>query len=170
MSQYGMRAGAEVFEASRVLFEALVRELAGPDCAGATHAELEDVLTARSRELMRQLLQDHLDLRAQREQRLPEVSDAGQVTRPAVETGHARALTTVFGQVRVERLAYRRRGHVNLCPADAQLNPPAEKHSHGLREVAAVEAARGSFDDTADAIERVTGVRLGKRQVEQLAA
>jgi hypothetical protein len=33
-----------------------------------------------------------------------------------------------------------------------------------------VEASRGSFDDAADAIERATGVRLGKRQVEGLAA
>jgi hypothetical protein len=169
VSQYATRAGVEAFEASRVLFEALVGELAGPDCAGATHAELEDVLTARSREVFCQLMQDHLDLRAQREQRLPEVTDAGQVARGAVETGHTRALTTVFGQVTASRLAYRRRGHVNLYPADGQLNLPTEKHSHGLRRLVAVEAARGSFDDVTDAIERATGVRLGKRQAEELA-
>ena len=46
-------------------------------------------------------MQDHLELRAQREQRLPEVTDAGQVARGAVETGHTRALTTVFGDVKV---------------------------------------------------------------------
>jgi hypothetical protein len=50
------------------------------------------------------------------------------------------------------------------------LNLPVEKHSHGLRRLAALEAARGSYADTAAAIERVTGVRLGRRQVEQLAA
>src|SRR5262249_26511154 len=32
------------------------------------------------------------------------------------------------------------------------------------------EAARGSFDDAQAAIERATGVRVGKRQVEELAA
>ncbi len=87
----------------------------------------------------------------------------------AVETGHTRALTTVFGEVTVTRLAYRRRGHANLYPADAALNLPVEKHSHGLRRLAALEAARGSYDDTAEAIERATGVRLGKRQAEALA-
>jgi hypothetical protein len=66
-------------------------------------------------------------------------------------------------------LAYRRRGHANLYPTDGQLNLPVEKHSHGLRKWAAVEAARGSFDDLVEAIERATGVRLGKRQVEELA-
>ena len=35
--------------------------------------------------------------------------------------------------------------------------------------MAAVEAARGSFADAREAIERATGVRLGKRQVEELA-
>jgi hypothetical protein len=50
------------------------------------------------------------------------------------------------------------------------LNLPEEKHSHGLRRLAAVEAARGSFDEAAGAVERATGDRLGKRQVEELAA
>lgn len=50
------------------------------------------------------------------------------------------------------------------------MNLPVEKHSHGLRRLAALEAARGSFEQAAVAIERATGVRLGKRQVEALAA
>jgi hypothetical protein len=58
----------------------------------------------------------------------------------------------------------------NLYPADAVLNLPAVKHSAGLARLAAVEAARGSFDDAQAAIERTTGVRVGKRQVEELAA
>ena len=49
------------------------------------------------------------------------------------------------------------------------LNLPVGRHSAGLARLAAVEAARGSFDDARAAIERATGVRLGKRQVEDLA-
>jgi hypothetical protein len=162
-------AAVEAFTASWELFESVVGFLDGTQAAGLEHAELETRLQTRSRELFRQLMQDHLDLRAQREQRLPGVIDAEQVARGNVETGHTRALSTIFGEVTVTRLAYRRRGHANLCPADAALNLPVEKHSHGLRQLAAVEAARGSFDDTAEAIERATGVRLGKRQAEELA-
>jgi hypothetical protein len=84
--------------------------------------------------------------------------------------GHVRGLATRFGQVSVTRIAYRARGRANLHPADAALNLPVEKHSHGLRRLAAIEAARGSYADTASAIERATGVRLGRRQVEGLAA
>jgi hypothetical protein len=76
---------------------------------------------------------------------------------------------TVFGDVRVRRHAYRAPGSRNLCPADARLNLPAEKHSHGLRRLASIESARGSFDDACAATERATGQRVPKRQLEQLA-
>src|SRR5664280_2969629 len=56
----------------------------------------------------------------------------------------------------------------NLHPADAVLNLPVGRPA-GLARLAAVEAARGSFDDAQEAIERATGVQLGKRQVEGLA-
>ena len=85
-------------------------------------------------------------------------------------SGHRRRLTSVFGEVVVDRLAYRRRGHHNLHPADAVLNLPPESHSHGLRRLAAIEATRGSFDAGVAALERATGQRVGKRQVEQLTS
>jgi hypothetical protein len=68
------------------------------------------------------------------------------------------------------RFAYRHRGHANLCPADGLLNLPTERHSHGIRRLAAVEATRGSFDEAARAIGRQTGTAIGKRQVESLTA
>ena len=89
--------------------------------------------------------------------------------RPTAENGHSRGLTTVFGEVDVQRIAYRKRGQTNLHPADAVLNLPTEKHSHGLRQLAAIESSRGSFDGAVEAIGRATGQHLGKRQVEDLA-
>ena len=160
----------QAFTASRASFEQMVGWL-DADAAELTHAELEEQLDARGRQLLRLLFQDHLDLRTYRERRLDEtvVDDAG-VARGAVEAGHTRTLTSIFGQVDVERMAYRRKRHTNLHPADAALNLPAGKHSHGLRRLAAIEATRGSFDQTVEAIERASGQQLGKRQLEQLAA
>lgn len=158
-------ADGDGFAASRAGFEQLVDFLDSSEAAGLAHVELETQLDTRGRELLRQLFQDHLDMRAHREQRLHEVTDADAVPRPHVEAGHERPLMTVFGEVDVRRLAYRVRGHANLHPADAVLNLPFEKHSHGLRRLAAVEASRGSFDDAAEALERGTGVKLGKRQI-----
>ena len=122
------------------------------------------------RELVRLLYQDHLDLRAAGEQCRDDVADANGSRRARVEAGQVRPLQTIFGAVEVTRLAYRRRRQANLYPADAALNLPRELHSHGLRELSAIESSRGSFQDASDAIGRITGLRLGKRQLEQLAA
>ena len=76
---------------------------------------------------------------------------------------------TKFGQVTVSRIAYRSPGRPNVHPLDAALNLPEEKHSHGLRKLAAIEAARGSMEAAGAAVTRATGVRIGKRQLEELA-
>ncbi|HSS75645.1 MAG TPA: ISKra4 family transposase [Thermoanaerobaculia bacterium] len=165
----GVEAARAGFGASREQFESLVSFLDGTDAAGLSHAELEERLDRDGRELLRRLLDDHLALRAVREPRLEQVVGDEGVARGRVEPGHARILETVFGAVTVERLAYRAPGLGNLHPADAALNLPVERHSHGLRKLAALEAARGSFQDAVDAIGRQTGLGLGKRQVEELA-
>ena len=157
------------FAASREQFASLVGFLDGADAAGLSHAELEERLDRDGRELLRRLLDDHLALRAVREEPFKQVVGDEGMVRCRVESGHTRSLETVFGTVSVERLAYRAPGVGNLHPADAALNLPVERHSHGLRKLAALEGNRGSFDDAVDAIERQTGQRLGKRQVEELA-
>lgn len=167
MSGYAPEA-VEGFERSRVLFEQLVAGLATVEVDEQTHTELEERIGGQGRALMRQLLQDRLDLAAVRERRALRVVDAEQVAHTRVERGHQRGLATVFGPVTVTRMAYRAAGARNLYPADARLNLPAGLHSHGLRRLAALESVRGSFDTAAAAIERETGVRLGKRQLEEL--
>jgi len=159
----------DVFCASRDRFEAVVGYLRGPDALRLEHAELEARLAADMREVIRQLYQDHLDLRAKNEERLCDVVAAGGTPYRAVEADHERPLSTVFGFVTVRRLAYRHRGEENLYPADAALNLPEEVHSHGLRKLSAIESTRGSFGEAKEAIRRASGVEVGKRQVEQLA-
>jgi len=162
-------SNAEGFAASRQLFAGLCTFLHGEQAGVLDHGALEEALAEQGRELLRQLYQDHLDLRAQRERRLTVVADADGLPRTSVEPGHHRALATVFGTVDVQRMAYRRRGQPNLHPADAMLNLPAERHSHGLRRLAAEAAAHGSFDHATGTIRRRTGTRTAKRQVEALA-
>lgn len=56
--------GADGFEGSRSEFDSIVGWLDSPDTAGLDHGVLEEQLRTRSRELLRRLFQDHLDLRA----------------------------------------------------------------------------------------------------------
>lgn len=170
MSVYVQTPQADGFAGSLRLVEGLVGWLDGAECAGLSHAELEDQLSVRGRELQRQLLQDHLDLRAVRERRVPEVVGEDQVTRRHAEFGHERLLATVFGQVSVCRIGYRAKGAHSRYPADAALNLPAGKYSHGLRRLVAQAAAQGSFEQAQAAVQTATGLTIGKRQVEALAA
>ncbi len=156
VTQMPERAEVDAFAASRERFEAVVGWLQGEQAGGLEHAALEMCLQEESREVFRQLFQDHLDLRALQEQRLEAVVDVDQVARTRVETSH-RALATVFGPVDVQRLAYRALGAANLHPADGALNLPVERYSHGLRRLAAIEATRGSFDGAPEAIVRGCG-------------
>jgi hypothetical protein len=157
------------FASSRECFAEMLSWLEGAEAAAVTHADLEEHVTRRGRELCRRMFQDHLDLRALRERPVG-VVDANGAAHRCIEAGHRRQLATVVGAVTVERVAYRHDRTANLHPADAALNLPPERHSHGLRRLAAIEPTRGSFDDAADAIGRATGAHVAKRQVEQLTA
>ncbi len=93
----------------------LVSFLEGGEAAAASHAELEQRVSLDGREVLRLAFQGHLDLRAESEQRV-EVTDATGLSRGSVEAGHERLLATVFGEVTLSRLAYRRRSCPNLHP------------------------------------------------------
>ncbi|MGH9044900.1 MAG: ISKra4 family transposase [Acidimicrobiales bacterium] len=157
------------FSASAAQFGRLRDFLTGEAAAGLSHFELEEYIRTDGFELLRLLLQDHFDLRASREERLAGVQSVDGVAHRAVERGHERCLATVVGTVRINRIAYRHRGEENLYPADASLNLPDELHSYGLRELVAIESARGSFEEAKEAVIRSTGVKIGHRQVEALA-
>ena len=172
MGPYAPIPGAGPFAASVNLFTELVAELEGPAAAGLTACELEDLLAERGREVQRQLLQDHLDLRAAREEQAAReqhapATGADGITRGRLEAGHSRLLATLSGTVRVTRCAWRRPGAPSLRPADAALSLPACRPSHALARLAAVEAARGSFEAAHAAVTRRCGPVIGKRQVEQ---
>ena len=168
MQGYASACRDEAFTGAREQFAQAEEWLAG-EAAGLQHAELEEQLEVRGRELVRRLLQGHLDLLAGREERRDDVAGDDGVVRTRAERGRARPLVTRFGQVRVSRIAYRSPGRRNVHPLDAALNLPEEKHSHGLRKLAAIEAARGSHEAAAAAIARAAGVTIGKRQLEELA-
>jgi hypothetical protein len=81
-------AGADGFAASRDRFEQVAGWLESQEATELTHAELEEQLDARGRQLLRQLHQDHPGLRAAREQRREEVTGSDGIARTRAETGH----------------------------------------------------------------------------------
>lgn len=155
------------FAQARASYQRLERWLASDEAMAITHSALEEQLTVDGRELLREMFQAHLDLRSQQEERLAAVEGADGELRGQVEDSE-RGLMSVFGGVRVPRLSYGALGESDLHPADAGLNLPKEKASHGLRRVAAEEACKGSFEETVKAIHTHTGGHVAKRQVQEL--
>jgi len=156
----------QTYAQARENFEHIVGHLDSKETSGMTHSELERELEKKGRELMRILLQEHLDNRGPGKCDTP-VEDTGGVVRSRVRL-QERELETVFGTVSVERAGYSRQGEKSLHPLDAELNLPDERYSLELRRRVAEEAAKSSFDETLESIGKNTGSHVPKRQVEEL--
>jgi len=172
MAAYATIPPDDPFAVSKAMFAALADKLAGPAAGALTACELEELIDEESRKAVLQLLQDHYDLRALREEQQARkhpvpVQGADGIIRTRMETGHGRKLATLFGTVTVTRCAWRKPGAPDYLPADAALSMPAGRHSHTLAKLAALEAARSSFESAHDAIARRCGPVIGKRQAEE---
>ncbi len=93
MEAYATVPPDDPFTVSKAMFAAVAAELAGPAAAGLTASGLGEFLDERGREVMRQLLQDHFDLRKIREeQQAREHPGPAQgpdgITRTRLEAGH----------------------------------------------------------------------------------
>jgi hypothetical protein len=154
------------YEQAQQNFDRLTSYLDSEEALAMSHSELERELEKRGRELMRLLLQEHLDKRSPGQCDRP-VKDADGVkltiTRP-----QQRKIETVFGTVTVERVGYGLKGTQSLHPLDAELNLPDERYSLELRRRVAIEAAKSSFDETLESIGSNTGGHICKRQIEEL--
>lgn len=156
------------FAKAQRVFDDLTVRLESGEAMQMTHGELERLLETEGRELLRQLLQDHLDLRGPGESSMDVVGTDG-ITRPHVRQ-RDRKLKSIFGAVTATRLGYSARDEETLFPRDAELNLPPELYSHGLQRRAAEEVTKVSFDQSVAAIKSTTGTTVPKRQLEELAA
>jgi len=155
------------FDAAREKFEEIVDRLRSPAALEMAHGELETLINAEGMELLRQLLQGHLDFRG-----VGDVGTAVAGTDGVVRTHRrlgSRSLMSVFGEVNVTRMRYGGRGTTSLHPLDAELNLPVEVYSHGVRKRVAQEVANNSYDETVGSVSKTTGAMVPKRQVEELS-
>ena len=104
MSEYAPEL-AEAFAQARECYEETEQWLASTEAAALTHAELEEQLGPRGRELLRRMFQAQLDLRALREQRRHGVARPGGIPRTRAEKDHGRPLGTAVRQVKGTRVA-----------------------------------------------------------------
>jgi hypothetical protein len=121
----------QAYAQARQNFEHIVGYLDSKETSGMTHSELERELEKKGRELMRMLLQEHLNNRGPG-QCDPPVEGADGVVGSRVRL-QERELETVFGTVLIERAGYGQQGLESLHPLDAELNLPDKRYSLELR-------------------------------------
>lgn len=150
-------------------FWELERYLAG---AAADHlglAEIEPACEQRGRELVRLALQAHLDARGP-----GDVGPAIIVEAPAgpLRLGykklHSRTVVTIFGQLRVARVAYSAPGQCSIHPLDTELCLPARCYSYEFQRRLVTAAVLGPFDEAIATLAQMTGVAVPKRSAEQI--
>jgi hypothetical protein len=156
------------FANSQQVFDDLAARLGTTAVLQMMHGDLERLLEKDGRELLRQLLQDHLDLRGPGEA-CGEVVGQGGIRRPHARS-RERRLKSIFGTVIAARQGYSAHGEETLFPRDAELNLPPELYSHGVQRRVAEEVTKGSFDQAGAAIASTTGTTVPKRQIEELTA
>lgn len=166
------------FATARAAFEDLLAWLLG-DARQMNHADLEEELIPRGRQLLRRLLQGFYDHRLVCERR-------AQPHAPQAVTHTARvrfrSLETSVGRVRVGRLAWtwrrtrsRRPSRAKVTPpsqaatmpTDRELSLPPQMYSLPLQKRAAEQAARMAFDAAGEQLDRFTDGHLPKRQMLQ---
>src|ERR1700755_1899684 len=92
----------------------------------------------------------------------------GGVPRSGAERGHARTVVSQAGPVVVERMAYRAPGQPNLYPRDAVLNLPPRRYSWPLQRAVVEYVLAGAYEQARRFVAAVTGVVIGKQQLEQI--
>ena len=156
------------FSAARACFDELLEKTSAPDTMQLSHDEVEHLVKAKGRDVLRQVFQGHLDLRA--------AAEEGRYAPRGVdgeERAHRRTfprpLRSVFGDNRVVRLNFTsKEASGGLRPLDAELNLPEESYSLGLRRSCCTFAMDLSYDAALDKLEDATGVHVPKRQMEEL--
>jgi hypothetical protein len=158
---------ADAYLAAREQFDSIITQLRSSHTQRMKHHELEELVETEGRELLRRLLQAHLEERAPGAVDTPVVSATGRLhTHQRLDT---RPVETIFGDVTVTRQGYGGRGLESLHPLDGELNLPPELYSHTLRRRVAETTAAQSYDEVMTAINKQTGVSLPKRQCRELA-
>lgn len=159
---------ADAYLSAYEQFHSIIRQLRAPHAQRMTHSDLENLLDTEGRELLRRLLQAHLDERS-----------PGAVTEPVrgvdgEECTHQRTQTrqveTIFGEVALARQGYGGRGKASLHPLDGELNLPPERYSHTVRRRVAEAAAQHSYEEVVAALSQHTGAHVPRRQAEELVA
>lgn len=129
-------------------------------------SDLEKMIETEGREVLRLLLQAHVDSRGD-----GSIGQSVEGSDGTIRTHRRigkRQIKSIFGTIELKRMGYGKETVESLFPKDGHLNLPKTSYSHELQRRVAAEVLRGSFDDAVEAVCESTGVAIPKQQVEHI--
>lgn len=155
----------EFFTMTQEKFYTLLKGLS-KQIEGKNLSVLEQLIETGGREILRSLLQECIET-----QGLGDIGDSvtgkDEVCRTYRRIRPV-TITTLFGNISVDRVVYSKPGHASLIPKEAMLNFPSNSYSYTLAKRVAREAVKGSFDEAIASIKEYTGIEIPKRQAEEI--
>ena len=158
---------------ARYEFDSLEKWLYSSEARSLPLRGVEVAEQRRGRELLRLLLQAHVESRGDGDVgaairvRDPDGSDGHLVYTHKRE--HTRHLITIFGKIYVKRIGYGMEvGVKSIHPLDEQLQLPGRNYSYEIQRLVVKKAVQGPFEEVVDAVYEATGVRIPKRSAEKI--
>jgi hypothetical protein len=158
-----------LFSRVREKTESMISWARSGEALRSDHYVLEERGMRDCMDLVRELVQAHMDLRELREEPRDDVADADGDPHGTREAGQERTRVMIFGEVDTSRIACRRKGKPNLYPQDAELNWGPRRYSGGVERRIARAIAVVPAEQAAAQVSAQGAVTVGKRQVEETA-
>jgi hypothetical protein len=157
---------ADAYLSAREQFDFIITQLRSSQAQCMKLNHVEEFLESDGRELLRRLLQGHLN------ERSPGVVEAPVLDAKGRNHSHlrlqTRSIKTIFGKVELTRAAYGGRDLESLHPLDAELNLPPDVYSYSLRQRVSEEVAKHSYDEAVTSLSKQIGSSMPKRQCQEL--
>lgn len=157
----------KAFFEARALFSKLECKLKSKEMRQTEHGEIEKEIKEDGYEIMRLLLQGHMDIRAENEIELGSVKHRN-VEHNYIRNNCTRTLTSIFGKVTVSRKGYSACGNDSIYPQDSSLNLSVDQYSDGLKQQVANTVAFQSFEQSVKSIVTNNASSVPNRQVKAI--
>jgi hypothetical protein len=157
----------ESFLQAKNILNNLIDTLCSQTWLHAEHGQVEQLINKDGYELMRLVLQGHLNERTRQEQILTSVQQGNRLHTHR-RKNCSRQINTLFGKVAGYRIGYSVNGKDIIFPQDAELNLSQDQYSDGLRRQVAFAVSEQSFDKSSESILRNTASQVPKRQIQNI--
>ncbi len=154
-------------------FAGLERWAISPEALKLTLNDVERETDIRGRDVLRWLLQAHMDQRGpgdvgpallvvEGEGRAKETRRHGQRRR------HRRNVLTIFGALVLHRLAYHAADAASIHPLDEQAELPERTFSYEVQRRLVVGMVQGPYDEAVERVHQWTGLTISKKSAEEM--